>query len=371
MIIVHFHTDVNAEASGLEGLVGWIIWVGIESKSWATFAFLFGVGFAVLMRRLEARGAPVVAFYLRRLAGLAFFGILAEGLFGFHVLLGYAIWGVPLLFLRRLSTPALLAIAVVAVALNSVVSVGAALHWWPPLLDAATADARRQLYLAAETAQKGDSYLALVAARFQWMQVKYSSLPVLMPDVSLTLFIIGLLAVRTGVIDDARAHRRLIVGWMVFGFVAWALSWLVLYRIPDLSVRQLTWALRYGFGVVHEQWLCFTYIGAVLLLLAYRPAWYGRLAPIGAAGRMALTNYMLQVAAIDFIASGYGLSLKLRPLLGVVGAALLFSAEVAFSRWWLKRYLFGPCEWLWRSMTYGRLQPMRRARPVTVPMSVM
>src|SRR5688500_4885089 len=68
MILVHFHQKMEFEVeTGLEGLVGWIIWMGVEGKSWATFAFLFGAGFAVLMRRLEARGKPVTAIFVRRM----------------------------------------------------------------------------------------------------------------------------------------------------------------------------------------------------------------------------------------------------------------------------------------------------------------
>ena len=60
MILVHFHQKMRIEASGLEDLIGWGVWVLVEQKAWGTFAFLFGVGFAILLRRLEARGASVV-----------------------------------------------------------------------------------------------------------------------------------------------------------------------------------------------------------------------------------------------------------------------------------------------------------------------
>src|SRR4051812_45475137 len=66
MIVVHFHQKMRLEATGLEDLIGWGVWVLIEQKAWGTFAFLFGVGFAVLLRRLEARGAPITRIYLRR-----------------------------------------------------------------------------------------------------------------------------------------------------------------------------------------------------------------------------------------------------------------------------------------------------------------
>ena len=38
----------------------------------------------------------------------------------------------------------------------------------------------------------------------------------------------------------------------------------------------------------------------------------------------------------------------------------LFTVQVLYSQWWLQRFRFGPAEWLWRSITYWKLQPMRR-----------
>jgi uncharacterized protein len=76
---------------------------------------------------------------------------------------------------------------------------------------------------------------------------------------------------------------------------------------------------------------------------------------------MALTNYMIQVAVLDLLASGYGVGLKLRPLLYVAAALLLFTAEAVFASVWFARFRIGPLEWLWRTLTYLRSQPLRRA----------
>ena len=131
---------------------------------------------------------------------------------------------------------------------------------------------------------------------------------------------LGLLALRRGLIDEPRRHVRLIASWMAFGFASWALSWAVLFQLPEGQFAPIDWQVRYGFGIVTEQWLCFTFIGGMILLLAFRPQWRSRLEWVGTAGRMALTNYMLQAAALDFIVSGYGLSLRLRPAAGMVAA---------------------------------------------------
>jgi len=357
MILVHFHQKMRLEVSGPEDLIGWGVYILVEQKAWGTFAFLFGVGFAVLLRRLEARRAPVTWIYLRRLGTLALFGVVAEVGFGFSILFAYAAWGLALLVVRRWSTPALLATATLAAAARPLIAALSLASPWQ-------AGFRPALRHAVDLAAQQSYYGPLLSARWALF---FASLPHVwadfLPDTNLALFIVGLLAVRYKVVDEPRRHVRLIAGWMSFGVVAWAISWLVLRNLPTTGRPGLDDALGVGFGLLQDQWLCFAYIGGVLLLLAFRPAWIGRLEPIGQAGRMALTNYMLQAAVLDFLASGYGLALKLRPIvyapLAVVGFALVAALSVA----WLRRFRFGPLEWIWRTLTYARRQPLLRAIP--------
>jgi uncharacterized protein len=116
--------------------------------------------------------------------------------------------------------------------------------------------------------------------------------------------------------------------------------------------------------------LAFGYIAAVTLLLQ-QAAWRRRLAHFAPVGRMALTNYLAQTVICLLLFYGYGAG-----LIGRVGATaslgialLIFSMQLAWSPWWLARFHFGPAEWLWRSLTYGVLQPMRirAAAPVPAP----
>ena len=360
MILVHFHQKMRIEVSGLEDLIAWAVWILVEQKAWGIFAFLFGVGFAVLLRRLEARNAPVVAIYLRRLATLAVFGVIAQVGFGFSILLAYAAWGVVLLFIRRWSTPALLTTAVVAAAARPVAAELAALYtWWTHgTTSSVIPDPLRQ---AAESAAQHADYLTLLSARWALF---LGGLPHtwrdLLPDTNLALFCLGLLAVRHHILDEPLRHRRIITAFMIFGAVAWAAHWLLLRDLPELPVPGTAWPLSEGFGLLLDQWLCLTYIGAVVLLLAWRPVWTERLRMVGCAGRMALTNYMFQIVVLDALASAYGWKLRLRPAAYVLAAVLLFAVEAAFSAAWLSRFRFGPLEWLWRTLTYARPQPLRR-----------
>lgn len=83
MILVHFHQKMEADAAGIEGIIGWIVWMGVEQKAWATFALLFGAGFAIQLQRLEAKHLPVVAFFLRRLLCLFVIGVAVDVFWGF------------------------------------------------------------------------------------------------------------------------------------------------------------------------------------------------------------------------------------------------------------------------------------------------
>ena len=114
-------------------------------------------------------------------------------------------------------------------------------------------------------------------------------------------------------------------------------------------------------------------LGVGPLALAYAAlfalAWAGRgrrvlrqLAPLG---RMALSCYLGQSLIALFLFTGLGLG-----WVGRVGPTLLWplalsiiGGQLLACRWWLRRFEFGPAEWLWRSLSYGQRQPLRRALP--------
>jgi uncharacterized protein len=76
---------------------------------------------------------------------------------------------------------------------------------------------------------------------------------------------------------------------------------------------------------------------------------------------MALSNYLFQSLVCTTLFYSYGLGLfgKVGPAAGLALSFAIYSVQVPLSVWWLRRFRFGPMEWVWRSMTYGKLQPMR------------
>ena len=106
---------------------------------------------------------------------------------------------------------------------------------------------------------------------------------------------------------------------------------------------------------------------AKLVQLFQDARWRGRLAPLGAVGRTALSNYLLQSFVCLALVGPHGLARFVGPVHPPVGIALtfaIFAAQIAWSVWWLRHFRFGPVEWLWRSGTYASWQPLRqRSRP--------
>lgn len=364
MFLVHFH-NYSTGGGRLDGIYEKIVLLFFDERFWTMFGILFGVGFAIQFRRADARGEPYLAKYYRRLAMLAVFGFIAQGIFGYNVLFGYAVWGTVLPAVRKWSVPALV-VALLLSAMSGNVYLMARASYGVATLgeqgfkdEAARIAKENQNFVSANNAaQDSTAFREVVAARLQkmpWFQTQWYSL---LPVNTLTLFLIGVIGLRLGLFDEPGRHTRLIVGLMVFGVAAWAYETWAPGRTPvegapflrEMLLRRLVW----GFGLVRGMWLAFTYMGAVLLLVARNPVWLKRLAVFGWPGRTALTSYMSQIIILDLTFSNYALGLSVTPLVGAAAAVVLFLVNVAFSRWWLQRHSYGPLEWLWRSATYAR-----------------
>jgi len=187
-------------------------------------------------------------------------------------------------------------------------------------------------------------------------------LPIFGPTI-LGLFLIGAWFVRSGAIANPAANPALFRNLALLGgFLGLPLvvlgAWLMPTMDPgrvDLIVAVATTANLLGSLLMALGYLA----GVVLLLQVAR--WAARLAVLAPAGRMALTNYLTQSVVCTLVFYGYGLGLyeQLPRFWQVPFVLALFCAQVALSHWWLARFRFGPAEWLWRTLTYLKLQPMR------------
>jgi uncharacterized protein len=355
-------------------------WWLLDGRAYTMFAMLFGIGFAVQLARADARGDNLVPRYLRRLGALAVFGFIAEGVFGYNVLFGYAVWGLALLPIRRWSTRSIVILFLVCSAfiplynLSRLAIAEARGRVAEHVEDRKAAGVRyqRAVQLKDSVAESG-RWPAVVAGRMRFMW-HFQRRWLWNAGGSFTLMLAGLLAFRLGVFEDPARKRKVILWWMLVGGVSCVISeWaLPLPGAPQMNldalaksatpVREMafTTLMNDGFNVFRDSWLAFTYISAVLLLVAFNRAWLTRLAPFAWNGRMALTNYMIQIAFLDVMFEKWSFSLSVAPRWILIYAIGLFAVQAMVARWWLARYQYGPLEWVWRSVTYWQPAPFRR-----------
>ena len=369
ILIVNMQLFSMPEGLHVAGTVDRLILFSSQEKFKALFSFLFGLGLAVQMMRADARGAQFLPLYARRLGvlfliGIAHFLLVWDG----DILHDYALLGVVLLLFRR-STPktllvgagALLAIPMLLYGLTTYSAITG--HVNPPVKQWITyengAEDNGTVDEFSDTYARG-SYADLVTLRA-------SELPRdLSPDADdayvLALFLLGLYAGRRRIFNDIPAHipfiRRvqrwgLVIG--VAGNAAFAVGGS--FDPSPTSVMQNVGRLCL---VVAAPALMLFY-ASTIILVTQREIWRRRLAPLAAVGRTALSNYLLQSLICTTIFYGYGLALfgKVGPSFGLLLTITVFLIQIPLSVWWLRRFQFGPAEWLWRSLTYWQRQPMR------------
>jgi uncharacterized protein len=303
----------------------------VEFKAFTLFAFLFGVGIAIQAeRRVDATW-----FLVRRFLVLMGFGVVHMFLiWNGDILMLYAGCGLMMAGAIRWSPRILAALGMVAVAAPLFVPLG---FGFPgeQALRAHVAEANR--------VYGHGGYFEIVA--FRWKETWALIMPLgwgVLPR-TLGIMFFGAAAWRSGLLRHPEKHRRLLWTVVTAGGVAGGGT--------SLLSALGGWSGGNLHDLVGTIPLSFAYAAAVLLWV--RP---GRGHAIGAAGQMALTNYLMHSTALGFVFYGYGLGLfgRLGPAAGAAMAVVLYGVLVAFSVAWLGQYRFGPFEWVWRRLTYGR-----------------
>ena len=340
-----------------------------QEKFKTLFSLLFGLGLAVQMMRAEARGVGFVPLYARRLGVLFLIGAMHfVFLWDGDILHDYALLGCVLLLFRHRSLDTLLIWAGVALAIP-------ALLYSLTTASAITGRVSQPLATwaayeigtdnpggAAETTRlySQGTYADMVKTRAQEFPGD------LLPDTDdafvFAMFLLGLYAGRRKLFHDVSANRflfRRVLGWGlglgIAGNVVFAIGGA--YDPTPGKVMENVGRLCL---VIAAPALSFSYAAAIALL-SQRTRWHRWLKPLAAVGRTALSNYLMQSVFCTVIFYGAGLALygRVGPFSGLLLTFGIFLVQVPLSVWWLRRFQFGPIEWLWRSLTYWRLQPMR------------
>ena len=360
------------------------------------FSLLFGASILLLSERAEARGdtSEFADMYYRRMLWLFLFGVIhAWALLWFgDVLYWYALAGMFLFPLRKLSPRTLIILGLLALA-TLIPRTAIKIDETTDARTAAQAAQRlvaQQRELTDEQAQaiahwqsieswaKPNSHF--LEQRIQSMQGDYLSVlreitPIIIAYESTILYkggffdaigcmLLGMALLKLGVLTGKRSVRfylwMMLVGFGLGVAVNIFETWKIITNDFDI-ITLMTWGFL---GVTYDLGRIPVTLGFVgLIALIGKLGWYRLvMKKLANVGRMALTNYVMQSVICAFVFYGFGLGLfgqlERYQLYYVVG--IIWVLQIVGSSLWLKYFHFGPLEWLWRSLTYWRLQNFLR-----------
>jgi uncharacterized protein len=354
-----------AEAAPLaDRVVHYLVHFFIEGKFYSIFSFLFGFNFALQIARAEQRGDQGASVFKRRLFWLFVIGALhAFMLWAGDILSVYAVMGFILLLFRRKPERSLIKWAVALIifpvvwyVLLWIVFLAFAPAEASSTIDASMAEGWRR---NAELVSHGGYWDIFKGYNLMYVVGRWIGLVMQMrlPKI-LAMFLLGCYAYRKGffqnINDHASFRRKVLLYGLILGVIGnVAMASFAANEAPfPPSIWTSIGVFGYAFGVPALA-LFFVALVATLWQSPFARRVLSIVAPVG---RMALTNYLLQTAICITIFYGYGFEWfgQVGAVTATLIALAIFAAQIVLSTAWLNFFAYGPMEWVWRQLTYGR-----------------
>lgn len=346
--------QVRSEEGGLDRIASLLLAYGLETKAISLFSLLFGVSLTLQYDSLRRKdmGAP---WLVRRLLVLLAFGLVHLFLiWNGDILTEYALAGllvVPFLFLHNRFSLLVASLLLILFAALPLFNLGSIV---PPAaqMNAHIADARQ--------AYSHGSLIDVTRFRISEVALLVPLLAYVFPR-TLALMLFGSWLWRSGAIARMSERR---VGLTIGGMSAALVGFITTAHLRgDISVVGFGRATALVAGAAAPLLIA---CGYACLILAGSGSRTFRAAFNWAAdvGRMAFSNYIAQslILSIMFYGIGFGLMGKVGAATGLAFAVVLFAIQSWTSSAWLRTYRFGPLEWIWRFLTYGRRPQWRIGR---------
>ena len=332
----------------------------VDGKFYTLFSLLFGVGFSIQLANAEGK----LRIFYRRMSVLLVIGLLhLLFLWSGDILMLYAACGMLLPLFRNLPTRSILGVAgaflLLPVLSDAILGT--------TLADPLEAEQWRICGLYGITEANFGTWLSDAHSYREVLQFLHQGAVERMWEFVighryfkvLGLFMIGFAVGRERIYADVAAHQTLLRRILLAGFAV-GLPLSVLYTWS--SMGGMPWGrVFHSITYLSVYLMGFAYAAGFCLLFDRHPDSSGwRL--FSNLGRMACTNYLSQSVFGILLFYGIGLGLGNRvDLLATEAIALgVYAIQVVFSTLWMRSFFFGPVEWLWRILTYGRRLPLRR-----------
>lgn len=341
-----------SDASGLDSLIEGVVSALFELKFYLLFSFLFGYSVTLQMQSAERSGTGFLPRMMRRQAGLFAIGAL-HAVFLFHgdILTTYAILGLILLALRRRSDRFLIVLAGGLIAVTGLFWAGLAV-WQAGLPSLDQTDMAREMILAAAENWRGTA-TDIIAGHLGALEDFLPLLLLLQAPTALAMFLLGYVAGRREIFAHLETVRREWSGRVMrLGLFVGLPGALAYAAGATLAPGTYLETAGLAVSIVTAPLLSAAMVFVVLHVLLRPPA-AGLFALLAAAGRMALTNYLMQSLLLALVFHGYGLGLINRLSLSqmLLVDVAIFALQLVLSKVWLSHFRYGPLEWLLRAVT--------------------
>jgi len=411
-------SNFDVSLGGLDWASAWFVKVFVEGKFWKLFTLLFGMGFAIMLIKAQENDRPFGAWFIRRMTFLFIIGLFHMiFLWGGDILHQYAIGGLMLLawifilranVMKKFDTPKVFLIIGLAMTILPLI---AALFFatfkgltvdkkhmednWQQkqlskrlmteFIDAQTinirtiapnkaisADLDKEAIEKHNTkAKRSADEVAAFTQGSYWVATKYrievakeriKMAPIGTFFVGVPILLIGYWLIASGVMRQPERHR-VFFKWLTFlglgfGLFLSTTGTMINLHPASESAEQLKF-ISQGLFSLGKDVLAAGYLGSLVLLITNNKSrqfllW---LAPMG---RMALTNYIAHSLILSSIFYGYagGMFGEIARAEQMFLVVVVIVFQAIYSRIWLNHFQFGPLEWLWRSATYLKLQPL-------------
>ncbi|MDE6796132.1 MAG: DUF418 domain-containing protein [Muribaculaceae bacterium] len=360
-----FQTDAVLAAmptAAADQIVKFLQYLFIDGKFYTLFSLLFGIGFSIIISHAAERGADGFRIFYRRMFILALIGcthlmLLWSG----DILLLYAVLGMLLPLFRNMSDRKILTVAVILLLLPILIdgiceAAGIFLaqfpynKWWEYADMYGITEANFGTWLR-DAQDYGAVHQFLMQGAWERL---YEFIDGNRYFKVMGLFLIGFVVGRHKIYADLSAHRHLLNEVMRWGLCI-GLPLSVIYAISGVNGHYWGNTIHTVLYTLSVYPLGFAY-AAILGLICIRHSNWSVWKWFAYPGRMALTNYISQ--SLIGIWLFYGIGLGLGASLGLGDTELValgvFLFQILFSKLWLHFFRFGPLEWIWRMLTYGK-----------------
>jgi uncharacterized protein len=330
-----------------------------QASFYTLFSFLFGFGMVIFRERALAKGYSFPLLFVRRLLVLLGLGCIHAFLI-WHgdILISYALLGFVLLLFHQMSPRGLLIWALLLLIVpNSTISL---LLGFTVLLGEEDSSLFYDEMLANQALEnyRDGAWVDIFLQRWNdWMYVNGSLASIFFLLISLLpMFLLGAYFAKKRWFADVEKHlAKLKRIWIITFIIGFSFK-----LLPYLTANNIfTQYMQDTFGGSATA----IFYATSMAIFSQKTFWRKIFAPLVVVGRMSLSNYLFQSVLCTLLFYNYGLGLygSVRPFYGLLLTIVIYCLQMILSKLWLKRYRMGPMEWIWRTLTYGQKQQLRRA----------